>query len=128
MGRKSKVKGATGEREAAKFWTDRGWPAARGRQYHGGTDAPDIKFLGESFIHVEVKRAEQLNIENALKQSEGDAGNDRIAVVMHRRNGEDWKITLRADTFIRLVTMIRGFNDDREATARKEALQGEAKE
>lgn len=95
----SRAKGASGEREAAQFWSERGYPAIRGRQHSGASDAPDIKFTTLKGIHCEVKRVQQLDIEGALTQSEMDAG-DNVPIVMHRKNGDRWKITLDAKDFI----------------------------
>lgn len=94
----SRQKGAQGEREFSKFATDRGYSAHRGRQFSGSSDSPDIKFIDLKGIHVEVKRVQALNIENAMQQAIRDAGSS-IPVVAHRRNGEQWKITLSASDF-----------------------------
>lgn len=95
----SRAKGASGEREAAQFWSERGYPAIRGRQHSGASDAPDIKFITLKGIHCEVKRVQQLDLEGALTQSEMDAG-DNIPIVMHRKNGDRWKVTLDARDFM----------------------------
>ena len=103
----SRDKGKRGELEAAHFLTDAGYPASRGRQYSGRDDAPDIVCNSLPGIHWEIKRVEQLNIESALKQAEHDAGN-KLPIVMHRRNGNEWKLTLRASTFAPLLGMLQG--------------------
>jgi Holliday junction resolvase len=94
----SRQKGAAGEREARDFWRDRGHPANRGRQYSGSPDSPDIVVHSLPAFHFEVKRVQQLNLEDALAQATRDAG-DKIPLVMHRRNGGEWMITMSADMF-----------------------------
>lgn len=98
----SRQKGKTGELEIAKLlreqygYTD----ARRGQQFHGGADSPDV--TGVDGLHIEVKRVEKLNIEEALKQSENDSGENDVPVVFHRKNKEKWKATLRLDEFMKL--------------------------
>ena len=55
----SKQKGARGEREFAKFLTDRGYPATRGVQYQGGPESPDVVCKPLSRYHFEVKYTEK---------------------------------------------------------------------
>jgi len=103
----SRQKGARGEREAAKALNDAlGTVMHRGRQYHGGQDAPDLKGDLEG-IHFEVKRTEKFNLFKALEQAKGDAEND-IPVVMHRKNGQPWMICVELDRLTELVVLLRG--------------------
>lgn len=112
-GRASKNKGARGERElATKFNEVFGDSAYRGRQFHGGTDSPDIvtKLPG---VHVECKRVEALNLYNAMQQSIEDSkhkdGTSDIPVVCHRRNGKDWLFVARLEDMPRLAKVITDF-------------------
>lgn len=93
MGRMSREKGKRGEREFAKLCREFGYNARRGQQYNG-LDGEDV--VGLDGIHVEVKRVEKLNIEKALQQAEKDR-QGKIPIVAHRKNGEKWKITMRAE-------------------------------
>ena len=69
------------------------------QRYVGGFENPDIGASGPlSGFHFEVKRTERLNLPEAFRQAEKDCGN-RIPAVVHRRNREKWKITLRFDDF-----------------------------
>ncbi len=95
MGKKSKSKGARGEREAARelnkiFDID----AYRGRQYSGSPNSPDIVAMPE--IHFEVKRTERLQLYPSLDQSTNDSG-DSIPVVLHRKNRRKWVIVAYLD-------------------------------
>lgn len=96
----SRNKGAEGERELARILKDYGYPARRGQQYCGANGDADV--VGLPGIHVECKRVEKLNIDDALAQSIRDAEDDEIPVVMHRRNKTPWKVTLLLDDWIRM--------------------------
>ena len=98
----SRDKGARGERELATLLKTYGYDTRRGQQYSGANGDADV--IGIPGLHIECKRVEELNIEAALKQSERDARNEEVAVVMHRRNNEGWKVTLRLGDFIELWT------------------------
>ncbi len=90
-------KGKNGEREFAKLCTFNGYPARRSQQYCG--DAGDADIVGLPFCHVEVKRVERLNIQDAINQSCRDAKEGLIPIVAHRKNNCDWLITMRAEDF-----------------------------
>ena len=114
MGRKSKVKGAVGERELAKLFKDNGIEAFRGRQYSGKDGSPDVD--GIPYVHAEVKRVECMKIgskllEAALEQSEHDAieeenktGEEKIACVFFRQNNEKWKVAMRLSEFEEMIS------------------------
>ncbi len=96
MGRRSKDKGARGEREAAKELSRLfGCEARRGRQYSGGDDSPDVMHSIEK-VHIEVKRRETLRLYPAVEQAASDAG-DRLPVVLHRQNNKPWLAIVRLD-------------------------------
>ena len=96
----SKRKGSAGERELCEYLTAAGYPAHRNeQQYTGGKGNPDIDAAGLERFHLEVKRVEKLNISAAMKQAERDAVN-RTPVVIHRRNREQWLITLKLADFL----------------------------
>lgn len=98
----SKQKGKNGELEAAHFLSNIGIPAYRSQQYKGTGDSADIRFVEEKFnetLHTEVKRDEHLNVDKALKQAKRDAKPGQLPIVMHRKNRDEWKITLDAEDF-----------------------------
>lgn len=99
----SKQKGKRGELELANYLKTKGLSARRGQQYSGSPDSPDVICTDWPDIHIEVKRSEKLNIENALQQSITDSGDNQIPIVVHRRNRENWKVTLSLDDFIDLL-------------------------
>ena len=94
----SKQKGAKGERELAKLLQSHGYDARRGQQYCG--IAGDADVVGVDGLHIECKRAEQVRDEVFLQQAERDAKEGEIPVVMYRRNGEKWKVTMRLEEFL----------------------------
>ena len=97
----SKRKGSAGERELCEYLTAAGHPARRNEQrFTGGNGNPDISAQGLEHLHIECKRVEKLNVSEAMKQAERDAAG-RIPVVMHRKNREEWLITMRLDDYLR---------------------------
>lgn len=102
MGARSRRKGATGERQLAALLTAEGYAAHRGRQYHGGSDAPDVKCDPLRAFHLECKRVEKFNAYDAMEQATEDAG-ERIPVVAHRRNNHGWLFVLRAEDFFKVL-------------------------
>ena len=97
----SKQKGNRGERELAEELRKFGYDTRRGHQYNGLTDEADV--VGIPGLHIEVKRVEKgLNLEKALEQSTRDAKESEVPVVIHRRNYEQWKVTMSLGEFIAL--------------------------
>lgn len=96
----SREKGKAGEREFAALCRKHGFENARRGQQYNGLDGKDV--VGLDGIHIEVKRVERLNIEQALQQAERDKKEGEISIVAHRRNRESWKITMRAEDWFKL--------------------------
>lgn len=96
----SRAKGANGERELANYLKGKGYDARRGQQYCGAGGDPDV--LGLPGIHIECKRVEHLNLDAAMEQSERDARDGEIPVVIHRKNRKPWKITMRLCDFLEI--------------------------
>ena len=95
MGKKSLMKGKVGERElASELRRLFGIEARRGRQYSGGSDSPDV-VTDLPGVHIEVKRTERLSLYSAMKQAIRDAGADKVPIVCHRQNREDWLVVVR---------------------------------
>jgi Holliday junction resolvase len=92
-------KGKIGEREWRDRLRENGYDdARRGQQFSGSPDSPDVVCKTLEYIHFEVKRVEALNIGHAMKQAVADCGG-KTPVVAHRKNGEDWLITMEESTF-----------------------------
>lgn len=101
----SREKGKRGELEVVRLLQKYGWKDARRTAQHCGNNpegAADV--VGLPGIHIEVKRVEHLNIDDAMDQSRRDAaetGND-TPVVFHRRAGKPWKVTMDAEDWLAL--------------------------
>ena len=104
----SKEKGKRGEREFASFCREQGYNVRRTNQYCGNTgDASDC--VGLEGIHIEVKRVERLNIEDAMEQAKRDsATSGNFPIVAHRKNNREWLITMRAEDWF---TLYKEWND-----------------
>ena len=98
----SRNKGKVGEREFASLLREHGFDARRGQQFSGSPDSPDVVSDALAWLHVEVKRVQNLNLTDACVQAEGDCGG-KPWVVAHRRNHAAWLITMRADTFFNFL-------------------------
>lgn len=96
----SKRKGTGGERELAKILQGYGYDTHRGQQFAGGYDSPDV--YGLPGVHIECKRVERLNIEAAMHQSERDCEGKAIPSVFHRKNREEWLVTMRLTDFMEI--------------------------
>ena len=105
MGRRSRSKGARGERELAARLRELGWASARrGQQFAGGPDSPDIAGA-ISGVHIECKRVERLNLAAAMEQAESDAG-ALVPLVASRRNRGPWLVTVRLEDLRQLAGLV----------------------
>jgi len=93
----SRDKGARGEREFASLAREHGYDTRRGQQF-SGLEGEDV--VGLPGIHIEVKRVERLNIDEAMSQSIRDA-QEKIPIVAHRKNNCKWLITMRAEDWFK---------------------------
>lgn len=85
----------------AQLLREHGYEAERGCQHSGGKDSPDVKcnMLG---CHWEIKFVEKLNLHSAMEQSKRDAGEDEMPLVAHKRNREEWLVTMPFEDWIKL--------------------------
>ena len=70
----SKQKGSRGERELAKKLKEYGYDCRRSVQYCGANGDADV--VGLDGIHIECKRVERLNIQDAMSQAIADCKED----------------------------------------------------
>ena len=96
----SKQKGARGEREWAKICREQGFTEARRGQQYSGIEGEDV--IGLPGIHIEVKRVERLNISNAIRQAVRDKKEEEMPIVAHRKDREEWLVTMRAEDWFKL--------------------------
>ena len=106
-GRSSQRKGAEGERELAALLRGYGYTVTRGGSLSFG-EVPDL--TGLPGIHIEVKRAEHLNLSEAMRQAERDSDKFRngAPAVFHRRNREPWLVTMRLHDWMALYHQQKG--------------------
>ena len=97
----SRQKGARGERELAKVFRGHGFDSRRSQQYCGIAGDSDV--IGIPGWHVECKRVERLNVENALKQAIRDSKGESIPVVCHRKDRGEWIASMRLEDWLRLI-------------------------
>lgn len=94
----SREKGKKGERELAGILKAHGYKARRGQQYCGTSGEADV--VGIPGVHIECKRVETLNIYTAMAQAVRDARPGEIPTVFHRKNREDWLVTMRLEDYL----------------------------
>jgi Holliday junction resolvase len=94
----SKRKGKDGELELSHKLQDHGFNTRRGQQYNGADGSADV--VGLAGIHAEVKRVERLNVSDAMSQSISDAKMGEIPCVFHRKNHEEWLVTMRLNDWV----------------------------
>lgn len=89
-----------GEREIANILKARGYDCRRSQQYNGYAPEGQPDVVGLPNIHIEVKRVERLNIDNAMEQAIRDSRDGEIPTVWHRKNRKPWYVTMRLEDWI----------------------------
>ena len=102
----SREKGARGERELANKLKEYGFACRRGQQYCGANGDADV--VGLPGVHIECKRVESLNIDKAMKQAADNASEGNLPAVFHRRNGQEWKVTMRLEDWMQIYKAVMG--------------------
>lgn len=95
----SKKKGAKGERELANKLKEYGYNCRRGQQYNG-LEGEDV--VGLDYIHIECKRVEKLNLDDAIEQAKRDRTERQLPAVFHRKNNKKWKVTMELSDWIQI--------------------------
>lgn len=96
----SRQKGVAGERELARKLREYGYNCRRGQQYCGSNGDADV--VGLEGIHIECKRVERLNIEDAVSQAVRDKKAGELPAVFHRKNNHEWLVTMPLDDWMQL--------------------------
>lgn len=108
----SRRKGATGEREAARYVREHVNVNAE-RSARNGKTAEDIEH-GIPGVHIEVKRYAKFAWWQHVKQARRDAG-EKIPTVMMRPNGDtDWYIAIPVARLREFVQRISETENDDE--------------
>ncbi len=98
----SRQKGKVGEREFAALLRVHGFDARRGVQFAGGADSPDVVSDALGWLHIEVKRVQNLNLAEACAQARRDCGG-KPWIVAHRQNRGPWFVTMDSDALYDLL-------------------------
>lgn len=96
----SREKGKRGELELARALRALGYDCRRGQQFSGKNGDADV--VGLPGIHIECKRVERLNLEDAMAQAGHDAREGEKPAVFHRKNRSRWLVTMELQDFIEL--------------------------
>lgn len=103
----SKNKGKRGELEACQALQEHlGIAACRSVQYCGKAGDADLQTELVN-VHFECKRTESLRLYEAVGQAKADCG-DKVPVVLHRKNNEEWLAIVPLARLRELVREIAG--------------------
>jgi hypothetical protein len=109
VGRKSRTKGAQGERDVANELRSVYPDAARGgllqTQYGTASNACDVEHTP---WWIEVKRGQRPNIQGAYDQAT-DATDGRPVLVVTRKDRSDWLATMTLEQFKHLIGIIKEY-------------------
>lgn len=97
----SNSKGKRGELELANIFKEYGFKDARRSQQYAGINN-DADVVGLPDLHIEVKRVERLNIDNAIDQCIRDKKEEELGVVAHRKNNRPWLITMTLEEWMEI--------------------------
>ena len=102
MSKKSQQKGRRAELELVEILRGYGFASVQPGEAVSYGAEPDI--IGLPGVHIECKRCEQLRLTEWMTQAERDAERfgDGIPVIFHRRNREEWRVTMRLDDFMQI--------------------------
>lgn len=90
----SRRKGKTGELEAAaKLRELFGWRAQRSQQHAGTEESADLKVANTPGLWIECKRVQRLNVPDTMRIAVSQCGR-KTPVLLHRRDREDWLLTI----------------------------------
>ncbi len=97
----SKRKGKIGELELVNIFREYGFENARRSQQYAGINH-DADVVGLPDLHIEVKRVERLNIDNAIEQCHRDKKEEELGIVAHRKNHKEWLVTMTLDEWMEI--------------------------
>lgn len=103
----SRAKGSRVERQFRDLLREHGFNAHRGQQFCGLNGNSDVVCKALP-IHWEVKGVQSLNVHKAWEQANRDSTGETdigrsIPVVAHKKNGTDFFVTLKADSFLEIL-------------------------
>lgn len=103
MGKSSREKGKRGEREAAALLRGLGYPEAHRTAQNCGQSGDAADVIGVDGLHLEIKRCEQIRVDEWQDQVERDSkGTGRIPVIMFRKSRRPFWVLTPAEDFFRM--------------------------
>lgn len=91
-GKGRRNKGLVGEREVTRAFRAAGCEV---KNLDGGGDHLVVRDQdGLRDLHLEVKRQEKLHLDEWSKQAEDEAPRGSVPVVVYRRSGQPWRISM----------------------------------
>ena len=90
----SKQKGKSGELELVHKLNELGFSTRRTAQYNGKENGSLADLVGIEGVHIECKRVEKLNLDNAMEQAIRDSKENEVPMVFHRKNRKGWLVTM----------------------------------
>jgi len=105
IGRMSKLKGKTREREFAQYLEEKGLRARRTAQFCGKAGDSDVVCEDLPRIFIEVKSEEQLNLWDAGSTALSDSKKEgKIPMVTYRKNQRPyWIVMMHVDDWLKLA-------------------------
>lgn len=101
-----KAKGKRGELELCHVLKKLfGWEAARSQQYNGNAGDSDLIVRQMPGLFLECKRVQSLNLSKAMELAVEQAG-PKLPAVFHRKDREDWMLTIRLSDLTALSRMV----------------------
>ena len=109
MGKASQRKGRDGELELCARLREHGFDVKPGEAVSFGK-VPDL--TGLEGIHIECKRCEKLALTSWMEQASKDAErfHDGLPAVFHRRNRQDWLVTMTLSDWSKLYKDTFAYN------------------
>ena len=98
----SRAKGAKGERELSHKLNEYGFKTRRTVQYNGKAEEGQADLVGLKGIHIECKRVQRLNLDDAMSQAIHDAKAGEMPTVFHRKDYGSWMVTMRLQDWMEL--------------------------
>lgn len=98
----SKQKGKRGELELVHRLNELGFQTRRTAQYNGKEQGSLADLIGIEGVHIECKRVESLNINDAYEQSVRDCNDGETPTVFHRKNNKPWLVTLSLEDWAKM--------------------------
>lgn len=99
----SRNKGRNAEREVERILQDAGLQTDRNLSGREQVAGDIVVYMGD-ILAIEVRRRETLSIDKWSRDHEESTPDDFIPAVVYRRSRAPWRISLRLDDFLALVT------------------------